>query len=51
MTRLVPYRDSSDLMVANAGIHVRTGRKWRAEDAVQEAEARLHHRRLVGVVT
>ncbi|KAL7871617.1 hypothetical protein SRHO_G00066000 [Serrasalmus rhombeus] len=27
------------------------GRKWRAEEAVQEAEARLHHRSLVGVVT
>ncbi|XP_061093280.1 uncharacterized protein LOC133125737 [Conger conger] len=48
---VVQYRDSSDPKVANAGIQVRTGRKWRAEDAVQEAEARLRHRNLVGVVT
>ena len=30
---------------------MRTGRKWRAEEAVQEADARLRHRSLVGVVT
>lgn len=54
MTRareVVQYRDSSDPKVAKAGIQVRTGRKWRAEDAVQEAVARLRHRTLVGVVT
>ncbi|KAL7848811.1 hypothetical protein SRHO_G00204340 [Serrasalmus rhombeus] len=48
---VVQYRDSSDLKVAKAGIQVRTGRKWRMEEAVQEAEARLRHRSLVGVVT
>ena len=48
---VVQYRDSSDPKVANAGIEVRTGRKWRAEEAVQEADARLRHRSLVGVVT
>ncbi|XP_030004234.1 uncharacterized protein LOC115429122 [Sphaeramia orbicularis] len=48
---VMQYRDSSDPKVANAGICVRTGRKWRAENAVLEAEARLHHRGLVGVVT
>ncbi|XP_060938981.1 uncharacterized protein LOC133018922 [Limanda limanda] len=48
---VVQYRDSSDPKVAKAGIQVRTGRKWRAEDAVQEADARLRHRSLVGVVT
>ncbi len=45
------YRDSRDPKVATAGIEVRTGRKWKAEVAVPQAEARLHHNRLVGVVT
>ncbi|XP_063056077.1 uncharacterized protein LOC134450154 [Engraulis encrasicolus] len=48
---VVLYRDSSDPKVANAGIQVRTGRKWKAEEAVQTAEARLRHKALVGVVT
>ncbi|XP_028310814.1 uncharacterized protein LOC114468234 [Gouania willdenowi] len=48
---VVQYRDSRDPKVAKAGIKVRTGRKWRAENAVQEAEARLRQRSLVGVVT
>lgn len=43
---VLQYRDSSDLKVAKERIQVRTGRKWRAEEAVQVAEARL-----VGVVT
>ena len=38
-------------MVAKAGIQVRTGRKRRAEVAVQEAEARMRQRNMVGVVT
>ncbi|KAL7834952.1 hypothetical protein SRHO_G00291990 [Serrasalmus rhombeus] len=37
--------------VAKAGIQVRTGKKWRAEEAVQEAEPKLRHRSLVGVLT
>lgn len=37
---VVQYRHSSDPKVAKAGIQVRTGRKWRAEEAVQEAETR-----------
>lgn len=47
------YRDSSDPKVATAGIEVRTGRKWKAEEAVQQAEASGggNHKRLVGVVT
>ncbi|XP_061896514.1 uncharacterized protein LOC133645675 [Entelurus aequoreus] len=48
---VVQYRDSRDPKVAKAGIQVRTGRKWRAEEAVQEADARLRHRSLVGAVT
>jgi len=46
----VQYRDSSDLKVAKAGTQVWTGSKWRAGEVVQEAEVRLRHRRLVGVV-
>lgn len=50
-TEVVQYRDSSDPLEANAGTQVRTGRKWRVEEAVQDAEARLSHRRVVGVIT
>lgn len=45
------YKDSSDPMVAKAGIQVRTGRKWWVEEAVRDAEVILRHRSLVGVVT
>lgn len=45
------YRDSSDPKVATAGIEMRTGWKWKAEEAVRQAESRVHHKRLVGVVT
>nr|XP_055028991.1 uncharacterized protein LOC129418090 [Misgurnus anguillicaudatus]XP_055035306.1 uncharacterized protein LOC129423146 [Misgurnus anguillicaudatus] len=44
------YRDSADNRVATAGITVRTGRKWRAQEAVDQAEARLRHSVLVGSV-
>ncbi|KAK0145691.1 hypothetical protein N1851_015413 [Merluccius polli] len=44
------YRDSSDTKVSSAGIEVRTGRKWRAQDAVDQAEARLRHSVLMGAV-
>ncbi|XP_073716891.1 uncharacterized protein [Misgurnus anguillicaudatus] len=44
------YRDSADNRVATAGITVRTGRKWRVQEAVDQAEARLRHSVLVGSV-
>nr|XP_061785060.1 uncharacterized protein LOC133576095 [Nerophis lumbriciformis] len=44
------YRDSSDTRVSSAGIKVRTGRKWKAQEAVDQAEARLRHGVLVGAV-
>ncbi len=47
---VLQYRDSSDSKVAKAGMEVRTGRKWKAEGAIRQAEARLDHNRLVGVV-
>ncbi|XP_075304756.1 retrovirus-related Pol polyprotein from type-1 retrotransposable element R2 [Odontesthes bonariensis] len=44
------YRDSSDIKVSSAGIEVRTGRKWCAQEAVNQAESRLRHSELVGTV-
>ena len=44
------YRDSKDPKVAKAGVVVKTGRKWSAQAAVQDAESRLRHKELVGVV-
>ena len=49
--QVVQYKDSSDPNVAKAGIQVRSGRTWREEEAVQDADARLRHRSVVGVVT
>ena len=36
--------------MSSAGIEVRTGRKWRAQQAVEQAEGRLRHNILVGAV-
>ncbi|XP_049337547.1 uncharacterized protein LOC125802987 [Astyanax mexicanus] len=44
------YRDSADNRVSSAGITVRTGRKWKAQEAVEQAEARLRHGILIGSV-
>ncbi|XP_029958217.1 uncharacterized protein LOC115396474 [Salarias fasciatus] len=48
---VLQYRDSVDPKVSNAGVEVKTGRKWSAEKSVQQAESRLHFTRLVGAVT
>ena len=45
---VLQYRQSADPKVSGAG--VKTGRKWRAEAAVEQAESRLRHRVLVGTV-
>ncbi len=37
------YRDSSDPKVAQAGVQVKTGRKWRADDAVSQADSWIRH--------
>nr|AAN12398.1 polyprotein [Tetraodon nigroviridis] len=47
---VLQYRESKDPKVALAGIEVRTGRRWRAQEAVDQAESRLHHKELVGAV-
>jgi hypothetical protein len=44
-------RDSIDKKISEAGIEVRTGRKWKASEAVAEAESRLKHQDIVGTVT
>ena len=37
-------RDSSDEGIREAGIKVRQGRKWKADQAVKEADERLRHK-------
>ena len=44
------YRDSTDIRVTTAGILVKTGKKWQAQEAITRAEARLRHKMLVGSV-
>lgn len=44
------YRDSTDTRVSSEGITVRPRRKWRAQEAVEQAEVRLSHGMLVGSV-
>lgn len=45
---VLQYQDSSDTKVARAGIEVRTGRKWRAAKALDDAESRLWQKVFVG---
>lgn len=44
------YSGSRDAKVSRAGIAVRTGRKWRAAEAVQQAETWLRHKAILGTV-
>jgi hypothetical protein len=45
---VVTLKDSKDEMIRKAGIETRTGRKWSASRAVQQAESRLRHKDIVG---
>lgn len=45
------YRDFADTKVVAAGILMKTGKKWQAQETVTKAEARLRHKMLVGSVT
>lgn len=47
---VLQLRESMDPKVSRAGVAVKTVRKWRAEAAVEQAEARLRHGVLVGTV-
>jgi len=51
VTRTREVEESCDPTVSQAGIKVKTGRKWRAAEAVDTAESRLRHRVLVEAVT
>lgn len=44
-------RDSDDQAVQQANITVNTGRKWKANGALREAEERLQHADIMGTVT
>ena len=44
------YKDSNDPKVAQAGVEVKSGRKWRADKAVLQAKSQIHHKALVGTV-
>ncbi|KAL6466887.1 hypothetical protein MHYP_G00246910 [Metynnis hypsauchen] len=45
---VLELRDSTDPFVKNNKASVRTGRKWRAEEAVDQAISRLMHKEVVG---
>lgn len=47
---VLQLHESTDPEVSGAGVAVQTGRKWRAEAAVEQAEARLRHRVLLGTL-
>lgn len=49
--KMVSYRDSNDVKVFAAGTKGRTGRTWRAREAVAQTESRLHYREPVGTLT
>ena len=44
-------KDSKGTKVSQAGIQVKTGRKWSASQPVEDAESRLRHEDIVGTVT
>ena len=45
---VVTLRDSRDQLLRQAGIETRTGRKWSASQAVEQAVTILRHRDIVG---
>ncbi|XP_033750531.1 uncharacterized protein LOC117334822 [Pecten maximus] len=47
---IMTLKTSKDEKVRQAGVHVRTGRKWSASRAVEDAESRLRHKDIVGTV-
>ncbi|KAJ8333569.1 hypothetical protein SKAU_G00415770 [Synaphobranchus kaupii] len=47
---VLELRESSDHLVRATGTQVRTGRRWKAEEEVDQAIARLKHREVVGRV-
>ncbi|NJK32032.1 MAG: hypothetical protein HC927_06195 [Deltaproteobacteria bacterium] len=49
--QVMMLRDSADVKVSGARVEVNTGRKWRADKAVQDAESKLRHGDIVGTTT
>jgi hypothetical protein len=49
--QVMMLRDCRDDKVKNAGVQVKTGRKWSAAKAVDDAESRLRHLDIIGTVT
>ena len=49
--KVMILKDSKDEKVSQCGIQIKTGRKWSAASAVQDAEERLRHGDIVGTVT
>lgn len=50
LRKVTIFRVSADVKVASAGILVKTGRKWQAQEPINRAETRLRHKTLVGTV-
>lgn len=48
--QVLQYRESKDPKVSQAGIGVKSGRKWRTQEAMDQAKSWLHHKDLVGSV-
>lgn len=48
--QVMMLKDSKDNKISEAGLKVRTGRKWKAGEAAEEAESRLRHKDLIGAV-
>ena len=46
---MLTLRDSPDERILDAGIEIRTSRKWSATEAVKQAENTLKHKDIVGV--
>jgi hypothetical protein len=46
--QVMMLKDSEDQQINTAGIVTRTGRKWQAQVAVDQAESRLRHKDIVG---
>ena len=47
----IMLQNSTDNYVSGAGIKLRSGRKWRIDDAVKLAEERLRHSDIIGSLT
>ncbi len=48
--QVMMLKESKDEKIIDAGIEVRTGRKWKASEAVKDAESRLQHKDIVGTL-